>query len=120
VLDWQVEADGLDKPAARTLLNLVMLGVATVPLGGRVVVKASQSQAAANVSLICTGRKARLEDEVAHTLAGKAPQDGFSGRNIQPFYTGMIVRETGGSIQAVIEGETVTFAAILPIQQDEQ
>ncbi len=120
VLDWQVEADGLDKPAARALLNLVMLAVATVPLGGRVVVKAHRSQAATNLSLVCTGRKARLNDDVSHTLAGKAPEGGFDGRNIQPFYTGMIVRETGGRIQAALEGETVTFAAILPLQQSDR
>ena len=120
VLDWQVEADGLDKPAARTLLNLVILATATVPLGGRVLVKASRSREAAKISLECTGRKARLEDEVTRPLAGKAPQDGFNGRNIQPFYTGMIVRETGGRIEAAVEGETVTFTAMLPLEQNDQ
>ncbi|MBL4854996.1 MAG: hypothetical protein JKY25_12275 [Robiginitomaculum sp.] len=116
VLDWQVAVDGLDKPAARTVLNLVMLAVATIPIGGTVVVEATQTSEVANISLKCTGPKARLEDVVTITLAGKAPEDGFDGRSIQPFYTGLIVRETGGSIKAEINGETVTFSATLPVQ----
>ncbi len=118
-LDWQVEADGLDLPAGRSLMNLVMLAVATVPLGGTVLIEATQTTTAAHVSLTCTGRKARLEDTVLHTLAGKAPEGGFDGRNIHPFYTGMIVRETGGEIEAKIEDGTVSFVATLPTQQGE-
>ncbi len=114
VLDWQLATDGLGTSGARTLLNLVMLAVQTIPLGGTVVVEATQTPKAANISLTCTGPRARLEEIVTLTLAGKAPEKGFDGRNIQPFYTGMIVRETGGSIKAEINGETVVFTAVLP------
>ena len=116
VFDWQMEVDGLNKPAARVLLNLVMLSVQTIPLGGTVIVNAKIVGENAEISLTCTGNKARLDPAIAKTLAGAAPEDGFSGRTIQPFYTGMITREAGGTLTArvVTEGENVTFNAEIP------
>jgi len=116
VFDWQMEVDGLNKPAARVLLNLVMLSVQTIPLGGTVIVNAKIVGENAEISLTCTGNKARLDPAIAKTLAGGAPEDGFSGRTIQPFYTGMITREAGGTLTArvVTEGENITFNAEIP------
>ena len=121
VFDWQMEVDGLSKPASRVLLNLVMLSVQTIPLGGTVLVNASikdDGEVGENteISLSCTGNNARLDPAIAKTLAGGAPEDGFSGRTIQPFYTGMIAREAGGTItsRVVIEGEIVAFTAEIP------
>ena len=113
-IDWQVETDGLDKPAARILLNLVMLAAMAVPRGGDIVITARSASAATDIKLVCTGMKARLDEKVVRTLAGGAPEDGFDGRSVQPFYTGMIARDAGGQVNAGIEGETVTFSATLP------
>jgi len=116
VFDWQMPVDGLNKPAARVLLNLVMLSVQAVPLGGAVVVNATMVGENTEISLNCTGNKARLDPATAKTLAGGAPEDGFSGRTIQPFYTGMIAREAGGTITTCIitEGECIAFRAEIP------
>jgi histidine phosphotransferase ChpT len=116
VFNWQMEVDGLNKPAARVLLNLVMLSVQAIPLGGTVVINAKTADEAALISLTCTGKKARLDPAIATTLTGGAPEDGFSGRTIQPFYTGMIAREAGGAVtsRVVTEDEIITFAAEIP------
>lgn len=108
-INWDVEADGLDKPSARILLNLVMLGMQTIPRGGEMVVKAVRETTNTRMDVICTGMKARLDPTVVKTLAGGAPEDGFDGRSIQPFYTGMIARENGGEVTASMDGETVTI-----------
>ncbi len=118
-LHWQVSADGLDKQAARILLNLSMLSVMAVPRGGDITVSTAQENNATQINIACKGPKARLDPIVVKTLAGGAPEDGFDGRNIQPFYTGMIARENGGSVQAEIddatEEPTITFSANLPM-----
>lgn len=116
VFDWKMEVDGLSKPAARVLLNLVMLSAQAIPLGGTVVINAKIVDENSAISLTCTGNKARLDPATAKTLAGGAPEDGFSGRTIQPFYTGMIAREAGGTItsRVVTEGETIAFNAEIP------
>lgn len=117
-LDWQVETDGLDKPSARLLLNLVMLAIMAVPRGGDVVVTADRSESETKIKLVCSGFKARLDPAVVTTLSGGAPENGFDGRTIQPFYTGMIAREAGGNVTAEIVDEIVTFTAVLPTVAD--
>jgi len=111
---WDAKTDGLEKAPARLLLNLIMLAVQAVPRGGEVVIEPSESDEATTLVLKATGPKARLAEAVSRTLSGKAPDDGFDGRTIQPFYAGMIVRELKGTISANIEEETVSFRATLP------
>lgn len=115
-INWNVEADGLDKPAGRILLNLVMLGMQVIPRGGTMNIEATANDTETNINLVCTGMKARLEPNIVKTLAGGAPEDGFDGRNVQPFYTGMIARESNGLVTASIEDETVTLSAVIPAQ----
>ena len=113
-INWDVEADGLDKPAARVLLNLIMLGMQVIPRGGTMHVEASRDDSSTDIKLTCTGMKARLEPNIVKTLAGGAPEDGFDGRSVQPFYAGMIARENKGQITASIEDETVTLTSTIP------
>ncbi len=116
---WTAQLDGLPKPAARVLLGLVMLAMQTVPRGGDITISAQEEAGQTVLSLVCVGPKARLEDNIAKTLAGGAPSGMFDGRSIQPFYCGMIAREAGGYCESSCEGETVTFKAFLPIETGE-
>lgn len=109
-LNWQTTSDGLDKGHARLLLNLIMLAVQAIPRGGEVVI----AQDGTNLVLTATGLKARLDAAVEQTLGGKAPEDGFDGRSIQPFYAGMMAREMDGSVGASITDDVVTFTAKFP------
>lgn len=113
-ISWGDCVDGIEKNTARLLLNLVMLAVQAVPRGGEIVISATEASGATTVSLAATGPKARLDPNVEKTLAGKAPEDGFDGRTIQPFYAGMMARELKGSVISRIEDETVYFTAHIP------
>ena len=113
-ISWGESVDGLEKNTARLLLNLTMLAVQAVPRGGNVKITATESNGAATLSLAATGPKSRLDANVEKTLAGKAPEDGFDGRTIQPFYAGMIARELKGAVTALVDGETVNFTAHIP------
>jgi histidine phosphotransferase ChpT len=113
-INWGESVDGLEKNTARLLLNLTMLAVQAVPRGGEVMIRANQASGATTVHLAATGPKSRLDANVEKTLAGKAPEDGFDGRTIQPFYAGMIARELKGSVTTMVDGETVNFTAHIP------
>lgn len=113
-ISWGESVDGLEKNTARLLLNLTMLAVQAVPRGGEVTIRANQASGATTVHLAAKGPKSRLDANVEKTLAGKAPEDGFDGRTIQPFYAGMIARELKGSVTAMVDGETVNFTAHIP------
>jgi histidine phosphotransferase ChpT len=113
-LTWSATIDGLEKNVARLLLNLTMLAVQSVPRGGDVEISTTDANGATTLRLAATGPKSRLDPNVKKTLAGKAPEDGFDGRTIQPFYAGMIARELKGSVTALVDGETVNFTAHIP------
>jgi len=113
-LIWESSANGVSKNSARILLNLVMLAVQAVPRGGGVKISISETGEATDLKLTASGPKSRLDPAIEKALGGKAPDDGFDGRTIQPFYTGMIAREINGTATASIEGETVTFLAKIP------
>lgn len=106
-LDWQISTESLPKGQARLLMNLVMLAVGAIPRGGDIVIKDTDSGTGLNLS--ASGRRAKLDPNFEKALSGKSPEDGFDGRTIQPFYTGMIARELGGSVNAHIGEDTVAF-----------
>lgn len=114
-LHWESAVDGIDKNCARILLNLVMLAVQAVPRGGDVKITVEQTDEMTQLKLDATGQKSRLDDSIEKTLNGKSPADGFDGRTIQPFYTGMLVREMKGAVSASVNEETVSFSANIPI-----
>jgi len=114
-LQWQMLDDGIDKNQARLLLNMIMLGMQAVPRGGDVIIsQLEKTDGATELVVAATGPRARLDAAVERTLIGKAPEDGFDGRSIQPFYAGMMAREMSGSVSAVLAEETVTIKAVLP------
>jgi len=113
-ISWSNSVDGLEKNTARLLLNLTMLAVQAVPRGGEIVISANDVSGTTTLHLAATGPKSRLDANVEKTLKGKAPEDGFDGRTIQPFYAGMIARELKGSVTTLVDGETVNFNAHIP------
>ena len=104
----------LSKDHVRLLLNLIMMAVQAVPRGGQVDVVPARDNGSVALTLTATGHKARLADDVARPLAGAMPEGGFDGRSIQPFYTGLLARELKGKVTAGVDGETVTFRAVMP------
>jgi len=106
-LNWQMSVEGLEKSKARLLMNMVMIAVNTIPRGGEVVISGEDSQ----LTLVATGRRAEFKPEIERALGGKTPDDGFDGRTIQPFYTGMIARELGGAIAHQSDEDSVTLTA---------
>lgn len=110
-LVWDLQTDGVEKDRTRILLNLVMLAVQAAPRGGTVTVTRRGTAEAAEFKLVSEGPKVRLDAAIDRALAGKAPEDGFDGRSIQPFYTSMLTREANGTVEASADETKVIFAA---------
>lgn len=106
-LIYDFHAEGIEKNRARLLLNLVMLGMQAVPRGGEVKVSTTET----SIAVFSNGQRARLDETVQRALQGRAPEHGFDGRSIQPFYASMMAREAGGQLIASAGEETVTFRA---------
>lgn len=114
-LKWDMQEAGIEKGQARLLLNMVMIGVQAIPRGGEVLTsQLIAADGSSKLTVTAVGPRARLDRAVEVTLLGKAPEDGFDGRSIQPFYAGMMARELGGTVSAAIDDITVTITANLP------
>jgi len=114
-LEWGVEPASVEKPAARTLLNLAQLGGAALPTGGVTRIRAAQDpQGALRIVVESQGPRSRLRPEVLAGLKGEGLPEGLHGHWVQAYYLHLIVRDAGGRLKAESNEDKVTFAALLP------
>lgn len=112
-LVWKSDAAGLEKPAARVLMNLVWLAVDSLPRGGTVTIEAAASDGGARLKIVSAGPKVRLEDAYVTAMSGRAPESGFDGRSVQPYYAGLIAREHGGRAGVEVGEDRAVFTALI-------
>ena len=113
-LDWQVETPSVNKPTARTLLNLAQIAGAALPTGGIAKVRAVQEGEAIAIALEATGPRARLRPEVLAGLHGEGPGEGLHGHWVQARYVHLFVTDAGGRVYAEVGEEKVTLTATIP------
>ena len=113
-LDWAVETPGVNKPAARALLNLAQIAGAALPTGGVARVRAVQEGASTAIAIEATGPRARLRPEVLAGLRGEGPGEGLHGHWVQAYYVHLLLTDAGGRVFVDLIDEKVTFAATVP------
>ena len=113
-LDWAVETPGVNKPAARTLLNLAQMAGAALPTGGVAKIRAVQEGASLAIAMESIGPRARLRAEVLAGLQGQPLGEGLHGHWVQAYYTYLFVKDAGGRVFADVQDDRVIFAATLP------
>ena len=113
-LAWTVETPAVNKPAARTLLNLAQMAGAALPTGGVARVRAVQEGASVAIAIEATGPRARLRPEVLAGLRGEALGEGLHGHWVQAYYVHLFVQDAGGRVFADVQDDRVVFAATLP------
>ena len=113
-LEWAVETPAVNKPSARTLLNLAQLAGAALPTGGTARVRAVEEGASVAIAIDATGPRARLRPEVLAGLQGQPLTDGLHGHWVQAYYVHLFVTDAGGRVFADVNEERIVFAATLP------
>jgi histidine phosphotransferase ChpT len=113
-LEWTVETPAVNKPAARTLLNLAQMSGAALPTGGVATLRAVQRGQSIAIAAEAVGPRARLRPEVMAGLAGEPLGEGLHGHWVQAYYTHLFLTDAGGRIFAEVGEEKVTFAATVP------
>ena len=114
-LVWNVDTPAVQKPAARTLLNLAQMAGAALPTGGIAKVRAVQEANAIAIAIESSGPRARLRPEVLAGLSGQPLGEGLHGHWVQAYYVHLFVEDAGGRVFAEVQPERVVFAATLPI-----
>lgn len=108
---WAGGGEMLEKASARVLLNLVLLAVEALPRGGAITIEILPD--GSEQRLVCEGPRARLSPAAAAALEGVAAEGAFDARSIQPYFAGLLARQAGGSVKAVIgEGRVELYAHV--------
>lgn len=113
-LVWEVAPSSINKPAARTLLNLAQIAGTALPTGGTVTVRGVESGGRLAVSVEGSGPRVRLKPEVAGGLLGKPKGEAMGGAWIQAFYVHSLVAQAGGQVAVDASDEGLTLAAWVP------
>ncbi len=113
-LVWEVTPASLNKPAARTTLNLAQIAGSALPMGGTVTVKAVEAGGRIALSVEGAGPRIRMKPEVAGGLLGKPKGEAMGGAWIQAFYVHSLIAQAGGQVAVEAGDETVTLAAWVP------
>jgi len=114
-LEWLVEAPAVNKPAARTLLNLAQMSGAALPTGGVAKLRAVQEGASLAIACEAVGPRAKLRPEVLRGLRGEPLGEGLHGHWVQAYYVHLFLTDAGGRIFVDVAEEKVIFAATVPI-----
>lgn len=117
-LEWNIAPALIPKTKVKMLLNMLLIAAGCVPRGGTVVVSAEGGVGEERFSITGTGPKTLVPRGVPDLLAG-TPEDGrVDAQVIQPFYTGLLARESGMELSLTLEDDKVSFTAVPKVKID--
>ncbi|MGC1300900.1 MAG: histidine phosphotransferase family protein [Caulobacteraceae bacterium] len=110
-MEWAVTEQGLNKTAARALLNLAQIGAGALPTGGLARISAVVQDGDALLSVEASGPRARLRPEVTSGLRGEKLEGGLGGHWVQAYYLHLLLKMAGGRVDFALAEERVTLRA---------
>lgn len=118
-LDWRAPAMLLPKDTVKLALNLALAAMDTIPRGG--VLRVTADDRADGVALVawCEGPMPRVTDQLRNALDGACELSELDGRQVQPFFTGLIARGLGGAVTVGEDGAAITLSAFVPVTASE-
>ena len=109
-ITWDVPRVLMPKNKVKLVLNLCLIAQAAIPRGGEIIVSIIGDDGA-SIHVDAKGPNAKLAHHVPALLAG-APENGsVDAHGIQPFYAGLVARESGMSVGVDIAPDHVTIGA---------
>ena len=114
-IDWQITPMFLPKNKAKLLMNMLLIGAASVPRGGVVTASITGEAGSEVMTVSATGdpekkQKVLMPMGVEDLLHGK-PEEGVDARGIQPFYTGLLARMSNMGLDISLNDGVFTFIA---------
>jgi histidine phosphotransferase ChpT len=113
-LEWAVEVPILNKPAARTLLNIAQIAAGCLPTGGKVRLSVVERDGEIHIDAEARGARARVRPEVVTGLSGQPLSEGLGGQWVQSYYLATLVEAAGGKLGYEVGEELVRLRAKVP------
>lgn len=110
-LNWNTPRLFVEKNRVKLLMNLVVIALASIPIGGTIDVTMEGDAENPEFHVIAKGPKPRLGQHVLDLLAGRSETGNVDAHGFQVFYTGEIARASGMEISVTVDEAQVAILA---------
>jgi histidine phosphotransferase ChpT len=110
-LNWTAPRLYVEKNRVKLMMNLVVIALTTIPLGGTIDVTMDGDAENPEFNILAKGPKPRLGQHVLELLAGRSETGAVDAHGFQVFYTGAIARACGMKITIQIDDAEVKIQA---------
>jgi len=116
-LRWDIPRRLAPKNVVKLLLNLCLVAAGAAPRGGVVAVEMIDEHDSFTVRATASASSVRLSPVVAAVLSASTAE-ALDGHSIQPYYTTLLAKECGLSIELIAAPERLTLTAARPAPED--
>lgn len=110
-LNWNTPRLFVEKNRVKLLMNLVVIALASIPIGGTIDVTMEGDAENPAFHVVAKGPKPRIGQHVLDLLAGKSETGSVDAHGFQIFYTGEIARSCGMVITVSVDEAGVSIVA---------
>ncbi len=110
-LNWNTPRLFVEKNAVKLLMNLVVVALASIPIGGTIDVTMEGDAENPEFHVIAKGPKPRLGQHILDLLDGKSETGAVDAHGFQVFYTGEIARACHMAISVSVDDTMVSIIA---------
>ncbi len=108
---WQGERSLLPKNQVKLLLNLILIGNASIPRGGNLDCAFALDGDMPSFSVKASGRMMRVPQKFQDMLDGRPGDEPIDAHSVQFYYTIVLAHEAGMTIDAKMTDELITYTA---------
>ena len=108
---WSGTRALLPKNQVKLLLNLLLIANAAIPRGGEIAITLDSGGDSPEFTLRATGPMMRVPPKFLELHSGQQPEEPIDAHAVQPYYTLLLAREAGMSIDIRVSGDDIVLKA---------
>ena len=106
-LEWQAPRENRPKTEVKLVLNMMLLGIAGIPRGGKVSVGVDGG----GFVVRAEGDQARIPEKIAEVISGGADGQELDARLVQPYYSKRLAASAGLKLSMELDNGAVVVRA---------
>ncbi|MDX1718220.1 MAG: histidine phosphotransferase family protein [Anderseniella sp.] len=107
-LEWAIPREIRPKSEVKLMLNMLMLAIASIPRGGKIVMGVVDS---GGITATATGKNAKVPEKTSIMLSGDVQEEAMDARLAQVYYTLRLASECSLELAAAAGEDSVTYTA---------
>lgn len=106
-LEWQAPRENRPKAEVKLVLNMMLLGIAGIPRGGKVSVGVDGG----GFVVRAEGDQARIPEKIAEVISGGSNGQDLDARLVQPYYSKRLAASAGLNLSMALDNGAVVVRA---------